>query len=224
MIVAGGAGSRLDSPVPKFEARLLGRPMVLYSLEAFERCGSIGSIILVVPRDRLSAWSEQAVRSQGISRISATVAGGGTRQESVYNGLLALEADDEIVVVHDAARPLVTPALIDAVAAVPEGAGGQTAAVPATDTLKRARDGNVAETLDRSGIVCAQTPQAFILEVLLDAHRRAVADGFIGTDDASLVERAGGTVAVAEGSRENMKITYASDIRCAEAILAGRKT
>ena len=222
IITAAGAGSRLEQGTPKLEAELLGRPIVMYSLLAFEEARSIDEIILVVPAERLEEWLPVRLREMGIEKAASTIAGGDTRQESVR---LALEiTGDEIgtVVVHDGARPLVTPGMIDSVSAVPAGFDGVVVVVPVTDTIKEVDAGVVVRTPDRRLLVAVQTPQAFDLEKLRLAHSAAKADGFAGTDDAVLVERMGGNVMVVPGSRENIKVTYPEDLARARDIILSR--
>ena len=144
------------------------------------------------------------------------VSGGATRSESVRNGLAEVPDDADVVVVHDAARPLATPALFSAVIeAVKSGADAAVPVVPVTDTVKRVEGDRVVETLDRAELVSVQTPQAFRADILRKAH----ASGGEATDDASLVEAIGGTVVVVPGERNNIKITTPDDLRIAEALL-----
>lgn len=138
------------------------------------------------------------------------------------NALVAIPERKGIVVVHDAARPAVTPEMIDDVSGIPPTADGVITAVPVTDTIKWVQDGVVERTIDRGRLVAVQTPQAFDLETLRKAHRLALESGFTGTDDASLVERIGGKILVRTGDRENIKITYLGDIARAEAIIMAR--
>ncbi len=222
IIAAGGRGERLSSGYAKFETPLLGRPMVLYSLEAFEEAEEIDGIVLVVPPDRVDSWSPGALGRWGVAKAYATVAGGATRQESVRLGLEALEGVTDVVVVHDAARPLVRPDVINAVCKFPPGAVGLVAAVPVTDTIKLVSGATVRSTLKRAHLFSVQTPQAFDFAVLVNAHMSALASRFEATDDASLVEKVGGRIDVVEGDLENIKITYPADILTAEAIMAGR--
>lgn len=220
VLVAAGLGRRLGVPGPKFELELAGKPLVLYSLEALQAAGSVGSIVLVAPAGRVREWRE-SVRLEPISKLMAIVEGGQSRQESVANGLAAA-GEPGIALVHDAARPLVTPSLIDRVCDIPGGFDGVIPCVPVTDTVKQVEGGLVVATLDRDRLAAAQTPQAFRFEALKQAHEAAAADRFRGTDDASLVERAGGRVAVVEGSRDNIKVTYPEDVERARALLEGR--
>lgn len=173
-------------------------------------------MIAVVPSDLVD-------RARAVIGTAAIVVGGGdTRQQSVANGLAHINTD--AVVVHDAARPLVTPGLVERVVAALEGADGAIAAVRVAETVKRAEAGYVTATIDRSPLWLAQTPQAFRTEVLSAAHERARAEGFVSTDDAQLVERYGGRVAVVESSPKNLKVTHPDDFVVAEALLAGRRS
>ena len=223
IVAAGGGGERLGSASPKFQVPLLGTPMVYYSLRAFEQAPSIDSIVVVVPGDFVEEWSARILHDGGISKAGATVAGGATRQESVRLGLQAVGSPDGTVVVHDAARPMVTVEMIQAVCEIEDGLAGMITAVPVTDTIKRVADGEVIETVERAGLYSVQTPQGFLLSVLIDAHREAARIGLEGTDDAVLVERFGGRVGVAEGSRDNIKVTYPADVATAETALKGRQ-
>ena len=147
--------------------------------------------------------------------------GGETRSDSVRAGLAAVPADVEVVIVHDAARPLATRQLFDLVVqAVVDGADGAVPALAVSDTVKRVRGDRVIETVARDGLVAVQTPQAFRADVLRSAHRV----GAVDTDDAALVEADGGTVVVVEGERANLKLTRAEDLRVAEALLDGART
>ncbi len=172
-------------------------------------------VVAVPPRLRARAEELLAERSE-----VTVVDGGETRQSSVFNALRAVDSDE--VVIHDAARPLATPELVERVRAALSSFDGAVTALPLVDTLKKV-DGNVVvDTVDRSGLWCVQTPQAFDTELLLSAHERASEDGFAGTDDAQLVERYGGSVAVVEGARDNLKLTFAGDLEVAEALLRAR--
>ncbi|MBU4386000.1 MAG: 2-C-methyl-D-erythritol 4-phosphate cytidylyltransferase [Actinobacteria bacterium] len=223
IVAAGGYGERLESEVPKPEVELLGQPLLMYALTAFQGARSISGIIVVVPPGRLGVWPLERVRRAGISKAMSVVAGGATRQESVSNALGAIPEHEGIVVVHDAARPAVTPEMIDDASLIPPGADGVITAVPVTDTIKRVEDGVVERTIDRSRLAAVQTPQAFELKALRKAHRLASESGFTGTDDASLVERMGGKVLVRTGDRENIKVTFPGDIARAEAIILARR-
>jgi 2-C-methyl-D-erythritol 4-phosphate cytidylyltransferase len=196
IVPAAGAGERLGADVPKAFAVLGGRPMVEWSLDVLrEACDRV---VVAVPPDRVAPPD--------------FVAGGATRSESVRNALTAAP-EASVVVVHDAARPLVTAALVRrCLDALEEGYDGVIAAIPVTDTVKEVEHGEVVRTPDRGRLWAAQTPQVFRADVL----RRATGDA---TDDASLVEAIGGRVRVVEGTPENLKVTTALDARIAETLL-----
>lgn len=224
IIVAGGRGSRLGSPSAKFEHELCGKPLIMYSLEAFQAAESVEGIVLVVPGHRLSAWVVERLRKRGIGKATSTVAGGATRQQSVFLGLKQVDNATGVVVVHDAARPLVTAGMIDVACDIPDGVDGLITSSGVIDTIKVVDGGFVVSTLERDRLVAVQTPQAFRLEVLRKAHRAAEAEGYQGTDDAALVERIGGKVAIIQGSRDNIKVTYPEDLARAKAIIIKRST
>jgi 2-C-methyl-D-erythritol 4-phosphate cytidylyltransferase len=215
VIAAAGTGERLGAGGPKAFVELAGRPMLEWSLDAFRGASSIDEIVIAAPPDDQERAAEQGV---------VAVAGGAHRSESVANALAL--CGGEIVVVHDAARPLVTAGLIDAVVqelAADEDAAGVIAATPVTDTVKQASDGGEVErTLDRSGLWAVQTPQAFRADVLRDAL--ADPDSFPdASDDAMLVERRGGRVLIHSTSPNNIKVTTPFDLRVAELLLRERK-
>ena len=149
------------------------------------------------------------------------VLGGDERQKSVRNGLELV--DTQRVVVHDAARPFATVGLLETVLDGLKGAHGAAPAAPVSDTLKEVRDGRVIRTVERSSLWAVQTPQAFSTDALKNVHEKARVDGFIGTDDAQLIERYGGVMRIVEGARDNIKLTYPEDWRVAEAMIAARR-
>jgi 2-C-methyl-D-erythritol 4-phosphate cytidylyltransferase len=214
VIAAAGSGERLGAGGPKAFVSLAGRPLLEWSLAAFRSAATVEEIVVAVPpgeQDRAAA--------QGV----VAVAGGEHRSESVANALEVCSG--EIVVVHDAARPLVSPGLIDAVVeelAAEQDAAAVIAAAPVTDTIKQATEGGQVErTLDRSGLWAVQTPQAFRAEALREAlaDPGALADA---TDDAMLVEGQGGRVLIYSSSRDNLKVTTPFDLRVAELLLRQR--
>jgi 2-C-methyl-D-erythritol 4-phosphate cytidylyltransferase len=203
VIVAAGSGTRFGGE--KQYAQLGGRPVVAWSVEAASSVAN-GAVLVVAPDASPPA----------LSGVDAVVTGGATRSESVRCGLTAVPDDATVVVVHDAARPLASSAIFTAVVdAVLDGADGAVPAVPVVDTIKRVEGDRVVETLDRSGLVAVQTPQAFRADVLRAAH----ASRAEGPDDASLVEAAGGRVVVVPGDDRNRKITVAADLAHLEALL-----
>ena len=203
IVVAAGSGARFGSA--KQFATLAGARLVDIAVDAAR--AHTDDVVLVLPPG--TEWDGPPV--------TAVVPGGAERSHSVRAGLAAISPDAEIVVVHDAARPLASPALFEKViAAVRGGAEGAIPGVPVTDTVKRVEAGHVTETVDRSSLVAVQTPQAFTVEAL----RRAHATGAIATDDAALVESFGGRVAVVRGEATNLKVTTERDLVIAAALLA----
>ena len=214
MIAAAGSGQRLGAGGPKAFVELAGRSMLEWSLDAFRAADTVTEIVVAAP-----SGQQDAVASQGV----VAVPGGEHRSESVANALAL--CGEEFVAVHDAARPLVTPGLIDAMVeelAAEEDAAAVIAATPVTDTIKQVGDeGQVDRTLERSGLWAVQTPQVF----RADALREALADPDSlpdASDDAMLVERQGGRVMVHSTSPDNIKVTTPFDLRVAELLLRER--
>ena len=180
------------------------------------------SVILVVPPGQETRCRTEILEPCGLT-VDRLIPGGADRQASVYAGLAAGPAETDVVLVHDGARPLVTPEIVRAAVQVAATEGAAVVAIPVTDTIKMAdADGRVVETPPRGRLWAAQTPQAFRAGWLREAHARALADGFRGTDDSSLVERIGHPVRLVPGSPENLKITTTADLVRAEQILRGR--
>ncbi len=213
IVVAGGAGSRFGAP--KQYALIGGRPVLEWAVDAC-RPGSAG-VVLVLPAD--SADSD-------VHGADTIVRGGMTRAESVRCGLAAVPAAADVIVVHDAARPLASRALFDAVVAALDGADvdGAVPGVPPSDTIKAVdASGRVTSTLERSGLMAVQTPQAFRAATLRRGHELAAA-GAGATDDAMVVEAVGGTVLVVPGELGNLKITGPDDLGAAEGLLTARRS
>ena len=206
---------------PKAEIIILGKPLFFYSLAAFENCAYVSRVVVVMHKSSIEFWSAERLRSMGFKKVTAVIKGGKTRQESVAKGL-ELAPEEGEVVIHDGARPLVTPEMVEAVCNIPKWAQGVVTAVEVTDTIKELREKEIVRTLNRSNLACAQTPQAFLVTALREGQRQALLDGFIGTDDASLIERIGGRILTVPGSRENLKVTFKEDIAVAEALLSKR--
>ena len=223
IVVAAGQGARFgDDGVPKAFRPLAALPMYVHSLRALEAVPSIAGIVLVVPVN----WQEYAMEHTMGEATRATIEitpGGETRQASVRAGLAAVPADARRIVVHDAARPLVTSEMIEASLAALKDAQGAVCAVPLVDTLKRTKGTIIESTIAREELWRAQTPQAFAASALRAAHDRARSEGLEATDDAALVEQAGGRVVVVQGDERNIKITTPAELELAEALLNGTR-
>ncbi len=213
LVVAAGAGRRFGGR--KQFAVLRGRPVVEWALEAFQAHGAVDDIVLVLPDEK----DGERYRDR-FGKISSVVRGGRRRQDSVLEGFRAVAADRAgIVLVHDGARPLVSPALIGRVIAGALQCGAAVPVVPLEDTVKEIRDDRIAATVGRASLVRAQTPQGFLHGLLQQALETARKDGFSGTDESMLVERLGVPVIQVEGDPRNLKITTPLDLRIAEALV-----
>lgn len=231
MLLAAGRGTRLGASTPKAYLPLAGRPLLLHAAErllaAVADAAARDLIVVAHPADRethLEPCRDALLRLVGARGRLAVADGGATRQESMQNGVAAAASDTALVVVHDAARPLVPIAATRACLAAAARDGAALLAIPATDTLKQVRDGKVIATLDRSSIWYAQTPQIARRELLLRACEHARATGFVATDDVSLLEHCGAAVTVVPGTPGNLKITHPDDVPLAEALLARQAT
>lgn len=215
VIVAAGRSSRMGG-TDKIFAPLAGRPLLCHALAAFQASLLVETIVLVVAEERVTA-ARRVLDPFEFSKLTAVCIGGERRQDSVRTGLEAL-GRVETVAVHDAARPLITAALIERGFQAAMETGAAVAAIPLVDTLKEAdSDGNVIRTIPRERLWAVQTPQVFGYELLLAAHLRSPADV---TDDAMLVEANGGRVKVFLGSPRNLKVTTPDDLVLAEALFA----
>lgn len=224
LIPAAGMGKRMGASVNKQYLQLAGMPIVARTLSLFENSPFIDGIYLVIPAEEIPYCREHVVEAFGFRKVLEIVPGGKERQNSVMNGLRALEGharEEDVVLIHDGVRPFITPELLRESIDAARAAEGALVAVPAKDTIKTVRDGIVTGTPDREGLWQAQTPQAFRFGIIYGAHRAAEEEGFLGTDDASLVERRGGKVRVVRGDYRNIKITTPEDLVLAEAFLAG---
>jgi len=209
----------MEADKPKQFLELAGRPLLIHTLRAFEACERVDRVVVVVSTDSVD---EVTLLIEEFDKVESIVIGGAERQDSVSEGLKAVADDAGVIAIHDGARPLIQVHEIEAVLSAAEKTGAAVIGQPASDTIKRAKDDTVAETLDRSQLWAVQTPQAFRAEVIREAHQMAARDGFVGTDDTVLVERIGKPVALVEGSRDNIKVTHPGDLERAEDILAGR--
>jgi 2-C-methyl-D-erythritol 4-phosphate cytidylyltransferase len=215
----------MGTRVPKQFLELQNLPLLAHTLRAFESAESVAAIIVVAPPADLPYCRRDIVERHGFKKVRKLVPGGAERQDSVRHGVEQVEQSYDVIVVHDAVRPFLTPAMIDEVVGQARAHRAAIVALPMRDTVKRAGDsGLIEETIDRRPLWLAQTPQAFERSLLQDAHRKAHADRFRATDDAQLVERLGVPVAIVEGSSENIKVTRPEDLAMGEAILAARRT
>ena len=212
VVPSAGQGERFGN---KKQFKLLGRrPLLFHTLNPFLKCDDIAEIVVVVPEVDLETRSRDLDSFTSIKPVK-TVAGGAQRQDSVLNGCMALSENVEIIAVHDAARPFVTPELISATIAGCNEADGCIAALPSKDTVKQVSENNIHRTIDRDSIWLAQTPQTFHKDILINALQQDM----VATDEASMVEATGGTVLVKEGFVGNFKITNSDDWRLAENII-----
>jgi 2-C-methyl-D-erythritol 4-phosphate cytidylyltransferase/2-C-methyl-D-erythritol 2,4-cyclodiphosphate synthase len=220
IILAGGAGKRLKSPVAKQYLLLNRLPVLLHTLNVFQKSKVIDNIVLAVPPDDLGSIRQELIDKYSLTKVTTIVAGGKERQDSVRNSLWAINGKCDVVVIHDGVRPFVTQDLIKQVVAAAETEGAASAGVKAKDTIKETKKDNmVAATIPRQNLWLTQTPQAFKFALLKEAYKSAYDEKFYGTDDASLVERIGKKVKMIEGSYENIKITTQEDILIADALM-----
>ncbi len=216
VIPAAGQGKRMKAGKNKLLLELNDCPVIIHTLRVFERDSHCKGIYLAIhPMERVTFTS--LLKRFGITKVVKLVDGGEERQHSVYNALL--EVAHEIVLVHDGARPFIKESTIHQLVKKTHSTGAAIAAVPVKDTIKKVLDGEVEETIERSSLWMVQTPQAFRVSVLKKAHGEADEDGFLGTDDASLVERLDVEVSVVESDYDNIKLTTPEDLYFAEAIL-----
>lgn len=218
VIVAAGKGERFGN-ASKVLAELLHRPVLAWSLDAFQMCEAVDEIVLVAGEHTREAIIA-LVDTGPWSKVTRIVAGGDTRQQSTANGVAAVTTAAEIILVHDAARPLVLPVQIDTCIATAHKSGGAILAAPVTDTIKRVVSNIVTETVDRSTLWAAQTPQAFRTEIM---REMMLADSENVTDEASLAEYLGYTVQIVPSDSSNLKITHPADIAVAESLILARK-
>jgi 2-C-methyl-D-erythritol 4-phosphate cytidylyltransferase len=217
LLVAAGTGTRLGIDRPKAFAPLGGRPLLAESLDRLDRCPWVDAIVVAAP----AGWEEPTIllsEELAATKVVACVTGGATRAESVRAALGDVPEEAIVVLVHDAARPLLEDAVIERVLGpLAKGFDGAVPALAMADTVKRVERGVVGETVSREGLVRVQTPQAFLAPTFRRAFAGDLADG---TDCASLVERAGGRVAVVDGDPKLLKITTPADLALVESLLA----
>jgi 2-C-methyl-D-erythritol 4-phosphate cytidylyltransferase len=220
IIVAAGKGIRMGNAMRKQYIDLDGIPILARTLSVFGSCDQIDRIIMAVPGDDIDFCRNEIIPAAGTDKEVSLVAGGAQRQDSVYCSLKTIDTSDGIVLIHDGVRPFVK---LEHVLFCIKGArefGACILGIPAFDTVKQVNAKNeIVETRKRKRLWLAQTPQAFRLTMIKKAHEAAKQDGFLGTDDASLVERLGEVVKIIPGSRSNIKITGREDLKLARALL-----
>ncbi|MCD6327761.1 2-C-methyl-D-erythritol 4-phosphate cytidylyltransferase [bacterium] len=203
-------------------AEIAGVPMLYYSLMALERSPSVSQVIVVTRaegRDRLCGCAY----ADRFTKLKKTVLGGPLRQDSVLNGLMAVDPNADAILIHDAARPMLHDEWVEIAIDALTDCAGVIFAMPLTDTLKRAdKDGLIKETVNREGLFTVQTPQVFKTEWIMKAHEHRKAERLVATDDASLVESIGGKVKMLPGYRSNIKVTYPEDLMILERLMSGR--
>lgn len=221
ILVAAGRGERMGAGRPKAFLPLGGEPILLRAARSFDAAASVEAVVAVVPGAELESARSMLA---GLAKLHAVVVGGARRQDSVLEGMKqAPDGFAGIVLVHDAARPFADAALIDAVAAAAREHGAALPLLGLVDTIKRVRDGWVVETIDRSELGAAQTPQGFRFELLARAYQAAMRDGLTLTDEAMAVELLGQPAAAVPGSPRNRKLTTLEDLAWAEGILAAQE-
>lgn len=218
IIVAAGHGTRFGGDMPKQFALLDDKPIVFHSVAVFATNPQITRIVLVV-QPEYQGFCRQHAQRLGFCERLVYVDGGATRQQSVFNALACV--DDDIVLIHDGARPFVSNSAINAVISSALLHGAATLALPVTDTIKRGKDGFAEQTLPRDGLYAIQTPQGFKADVLKQVHKHALKEGFEAADDCHLVEQLGVAVAIVPGESTNIKITYDADLAIAESLTKG---
>lgn len=219
VITAAGKGTRMGMEINKQYVDVLGKPVLARTIQAFEDCSLTDEIIVTANEAEIEYCRSQIVDRYAFGKVRAVVAGGISRQQSVYNGLKGLGKDCGIVLIHDGARPFIDEEGIRACIEAASEYGAAVAAVPVKDTIKRADEGGfVDKTMDRSSLWSIQTPQAFRYPLIMDAHKRASEEGFDGTDDAVLAERLGIKIRLVMCSYYNIKITTREDLAIAGAI------
>ncbi|GFO53312.1 2-C-methyl-D-erythritol 4-phosphate cytidylyltransferase [Geomonas sp. Red276] len=223
LVPAAGMGKRMGAGTNKQYLLLDGIPILAHTLRVFQDAPFIDGIYVVSPQAEIPFCRAEVIDRFGFSKVRAIVPGGAERQHSVANGLKAMKGvtDEDLVLIHDGVRPFVPLQVLEAAAAAARETGSAVVAVPSKDTIKVARGGLVTATPPREELWLAQTPQAFRYGLIRRAHSQAESEGFLGTDDSSLMEHLGLPVRVVMGDYRNIKITTPEDMVLAEAFLKG---
>ena len=224
IVLAGGVGKRMGSSTSKQFLLLDNRPILVHTLQIFQECRPVDGIYLVVNHKDLPTVQEEILENYHFSKIIKLVIGGRLRQDSVRNGLEAIDESCDVVIVHDAARPFVSPAFVEKSIFLMEMFDAIIPAIPVRDTIKViSKEGFVQKTLERDGLWHIQTPQTFKYELIMKAYREGMGKKLYGYDDSTFIEHLGKKVKVVEGSPYNMKITTPEDLIIAKGILAQLK-
>lgn len=220
VITAGGSGKRMGTDKKKQYLEISGKPILYHTIQNFSKHDFIKEIVLVTPQDDINYVKKEIVDKYNLSKVSFVVSGGKERQDSVMNGLNALSAnDDDIVIIQDGVRPFCPDKSIKISVEEAQKTGASVVGVFAKDTIKKVKDGIYVETLDRNEIVHVQTPQTFRFGLLLDSYKKAISENKYFTDDAGVVSNYTKTpIKFVEGSFLNIKITVPEDILFAEAL------
>ncbi|WP_246945469.1 2-C-methyl-D-erythritol 4-phosphate cytidylyltransferase [Bacillus pinisoli] len=222
IIPAAGQGKRMRAEQNKQFILLGDRPVIIHTLSVFDQDVNCTEIILVINNTEIETF-KKLIKDYHIKKVIHFVSGGEERQHSVYNGLKQISSTNELVLVHDGARPFITIDKIHNLIKEASQSGAAILAVPVKDTIKRAENGIVAETVERSSLWSVQTPQAFHVPLLVEAYEEAFHNQFVGTDDASLVENLNKPVSIVNGDYDNIKLTTPEDLLYGEAILRKRQ-
>ena len=213
VIVAGGSGKRMGTKVLKQYMEVGGIPILARTLSCFQSCDAICDIVIVTAKDEIEFCEKEIVEKFNLSKVKKIAAGGKERQDSVFNGLIALEKDTDIVLIHDGVRPFVKEEHIKKIIEETAVYGGCVLGVKVKDTIKGCdENGFIVSTPDRKDLWIAQTPQAFKYDLIMEAYEKANSDGFLGTDDSTLAEKIGVKVKMTEGDYDNIKITTREDL------------
>lgn len=227
ILPAAGLGTRMAKSQPdagthsrKQFLQLEGVPILLHTIRKFARCAAVGEIVVALRGDDI-AWVQDLLDAEQLAKPVRLVVGGDSRQQSVENALSHLDADTELVAVHDAVRPFVELDAVEKVIEEAAACGAAILGIVPVDTVKRVHLSRIETTIPRERLVMAQTPQVFTLPIIREAFAKATADGFVGTDEASLVERLENVnIHVVPGSDRNIKITKPTDLYLAKLFLA----
>lgn len=219
IIAAGGTGKRLGHPAGKQYLKISGKPVLAYTLLPFQKSSIIDGIIVVVESEKIDYCRQEVIEKYNIDKVKRVIAGGKERQDSVFNGLKELPEDCQTVIIHDGARPMVTPELIEKSFKALSGCDGLVVGVPSRDTIKSVSGNIVIETIPRKKLWQIQTPQVFPRKLLIDAYEKARRDNLQATDDAAIMEKYGYKIKVVKGFYNNIKLTTPEDLKLVKTLI-----